>query len=431
VNIQADYGNRLISPQEQELYDHLLSCIYIESPEALVDRFRLLFIEGTGYPDRDILNTLDQILLDKQVDLYFRHVLNRCCHILINRWQSNRHSHESIAKLVNLFEAGPHLQVREVSRSRSVRRLREVVSQFQETDQYVMLQRLVRVIEESYQTPVQIAENPSQPLGTLIGRYPYLYEHCLLNDDSPSEHQYHVRRIQGEVQHRFELDLSHYVNYRVRRARMKRDGTLDSLEHRLRPANNPTLLNDKELVTSLRQFSGKVEHQSTYQDLAQRFMTQNCQAASFKAFKDDLYGYITTSTNSDYGKRKFNDLLYHQLQSISPESEAQPINDFLMVRTCSQLFNFLVVDNSSHRQHFVFIDLINNLGPIATTGILLKILLLCRKVKPYLERRFSLLFSHYETTTQDTVSWLIKVLENLNVALSLNFGQLDLSHLPL
>ena len=99
-----------------------------------------------------------------------------------------------------------------------------------------------------------------------------------------------------------------------------------------------------------------------------------------------------------------------------------------MVRTCSNLFNFLVVDPAGAHSHFVFIDLINNLGATLTTGLLLRILLLCRKVKPYLERRLSTLFSHYELAKQDSVGWLVKMLETLNLALSLTFGHLDISH---
>jgi hypothetical protein len=53
--------------------------------------------------------------------------------------------------------------------------------------------------------------------------------------------------------------------------------------------------------------------------------------------------------------------------------------------------------------------------------------LLCRKVKPYLERRLSILFSHYEGYSRETVQWLVLALENVNVALSTNFGTVDLS----
>ncbi|NEP16577.1 MAG: hypothetical protein F6J97_06670 [Leptolyngbya sp. SIO4C1] len=402
---QLDYSSRLISPQEQTIYDHLLACVERETPDVLIERFRTLFIEGSGYSDHEVTAVLDQIVADKQVDTYFRHILNRCCHILINRWQNNRHCHAAIAELVGLFEQvepEPTHTVRQRSRSRSARRLREVVAQFSDTEQYVMLQRLVRVIESSGRFATDSALT-TPPLGNLIGRYPYLYQHCLLNKESPKEHQRHVRRIQSVAQHRFEVDLSHYVTYRMRRAQLRRRGCLESRAHHLRPASNPTLLSDRELVKSLRQFSGKVDAQHTYQDLAQRFVAQSCQSTSFKTFKDDLYEYVTASIDSEYGKRNFNHALHHQLVNIYPDSNQQKLNDFLLVRTCSQLFNFLVVDATASRQHFIFIDLINNVGPLTTTGILLKILLLCRKVRPYLERRFSVLFGHYEASSQEAV----------------------------
>jgi len=325
-----------------------------------------------------------------------------------------------------MLDAGPTSQVREVSRMRSVRRLSHVVAQFTETEQYLMLKRLVQVLDVPEAIPT---EHPTRPLGVLIGRYPYLYEHCLISEESPQDHQRHVRRMQGEAQRRLELDLSQYVNYRVRKSRLRQQGMLASQEHRLRPIDNPTLLSDRELVRSLQRFNSQPGPRRTYKDIAQSFLSQRGQGTTFQSFKDDLYSYITEGVDSGYGNRQFNNLLHQQLMSIYPDSNQQQLNDFLIVRTCSQLFNFLVVDASPSRQHFVFIDLINNLGPLATTSLLLKILLLCRKVKPYLERRFSILFSNYEMSTQGTVTWLVKVLENLNVALCLNFGSLNLSHI--
>jgi hypothetical protein len=103
------------------------------------------------------------------------------------------------------------------------------------------------------------------------------------------------------------------------------------------------------------------------------------------------------------------------------------VNDFLVVRTCSQLLNFLVVESPQRPQHYVFVDLISNLGPTLATGLLLKIILICRKVKPYLEKRFSILFNHYESSSRDAVQWLVQAMENLNVALSTNFSTIDLS----
>ncbi len=421
---QSDYGARLVSPQEQVLYDHWLGCVNSEQPDVLVQRFNKLFIDGSGYEDREVVSSLDTILMDRNADHYFHHILNRCCHILINRWQKNREHQPAIAELVSLFEYTPSQAVREVSRARSVRRLRDIVAQFGKTEQYLMLKRLVQVMARENEPGLRSL----QPLGTLIGRYPYLYQHCLLTDESPQEQKTHVRRIQSQAQRKVELDLSQYVNYRVRRSRLKRQGLLDQQGQWLRPSTNPTLLSDRELVDSLQQFSGKDACGRTYKDLALLFRSQCCESVSFKSFKDDLYEYIVSGVDPAYGRQHFNDALFQHLRDISPENNPQRLNDFLMVRTCSNLFNFLVVDPAGAHSHFVFIDLINNLGATLTTGLLLRILLLCRKVKPYLERRLSTLFSHYELAKQDSVGWLVKMLETLNLALSLTFGHLDISH---
>jgi hypothetical protein len=420
----AAYHNRSISPQEQALYDHWLQCLNQEAPEKLIERFQALFIDGVGYPDRQIVESLDQILTSNDVDQYFRYILNRCCHILVNRWQGRPQLQAAIPALVDCFEQGPTRQNTERSRSRQTRKLRKVVNQFTETDHYLTLRRLARVIG----SPEPEESQGDRPLGTLIRRYPYLYEHCLAHEDTTQEHQQVIRRIRTEAQHKFEVDLSQYVTYRIRKARIKHQPQAAQRMERLRTIDNPTLLDDQELVSSLRQFSGKVDNGHSYRDSASQFLAQH-QAVHFGEFKDSLYDYLTAAVDPSYGNRKFNKVLSERLNNTFTENDDAPLTDFLVVRTCSQLLNFLVVDSPRNPHHFLFVDLINNLGPTLTTGILLKILLLCNKVKPYLERRFSILFNHYETSTRDAVTWLVKVLENLNIALSLTFGSLDVSHL--
>ncbi|NER80443.1 MAG: hypothetical protein F6K42_12875 [Leptolyngbya sp. SIO1D8] len=416
------YHSRSISPQEQTLYDHLLVHAELETPQELIERFQSLFIDGVGYPSYKIVAALDEIVSSKGVDQYFHYILNRCCHILVNRWQSRPQLQSAVPELIRVLEQGPSREITEYSRARQVRKLHEVVSDFTETDQYLTLKRLAQLISSDGSSD----HNENRPLGALIERYPYLYKHCLVSEDSPEEHQRHIRHIQAKAQHQFEVNLSHYITYRVRRCRIKKQQSPDEKLKRLRPITNPTLLSDCELVASLNQFLGNVDDGRTYCDSAQLFLKQN-RAVKFGDFKRDLYQYLTESVHASYGNRKFNWLLYQQIAQTLPENEDQTLNDFLLVRTCSQLLNFLVVESSQRPQHFVFVDLINNLGPLLTTGLLLKIVLLCRKVKPYLERRFSILFSHYEATTQSSVYWLVKMLENLNIALSLTFGSVDVS----
>jgi hypothetical protein len=297
------------------------------------------------------------------------------------------------------------------------------VQLFTETEQYLMLRRLAQVVSEA----PQVTGNGSRVVGTLIQRYPYLYEHCLLSEDSSYEHQQTVRQIQARVQRRFELDLSQYVTYQVRRAQALRSNSKEALERIIQPVNNPTLLSERELAAALKQFVGKVQGSHTYRDVAQSFLTHTSHTSTYKEFKDDLYEYLAGSIDSAYGKRQFNDRLYTHLNSTLPQCDSQKPTEFLLVRTCSQLLNFLVVESPQRPNHFIFVDLITNLGATLTTGLLLKIVLLCRKVKPYLEKRFAILFNHYESSTRDGVPWLVTSLENLNIAFSVHFGSADLS----
>ncbi len=427
MKTKVTHNNRTTTADEQRLYNHLLSCVTVESPEAMVERFQALFINGFGYPDREIAEALDHLLSNPEIDEYYRFILNRCCHILINRWQTNTQFQPAIPTLIGLLESAPPSRVPNLSRSRSVRRLRQVTKGFLDTEQYLALKRLACVVEARQSSLPRNRQADVVPLGSLINRYPYLYEHCLVTEDSDIQHQQHVRVMQAEAQHRFEVDLSHYVTYRVRQGRLHRQGQTD-FATKLREVPNPTLLSDKDLVVSLKQFSRRRDHGQSYRDGAQRFLITHNDGSSFRQFKADLFDYIMSDIDAGYGQRQFKTMLQDHLLSTFAASDGKPVDDFLKVRTCSNLFNFLVVDPSSGRQHYVFLDLINNLGPVNTTGLLLRILLICQKVKPFLERRFSMLFNHYESSSSDTVAWLVNMFENINVAMSLNFGTVDLSH---
>ncbi|MGB3495539.1 MAG: hypothetical protein WBA57_22605 [Elainellaceae cyanobacterium] len=414
--------SRQISQEEQMIYSHLLRQVNIETTEQMLERFRNLFIDGTRYPDEEIALALSAVLSSKYAKQEFRYVLNRCCHILINRWQSHPQKRLEVPKLIHLFESVSEVSTLGHYQYRSNRRLRDLVKSFRTTDQYLVLKRLARVLSRSTE-----ADDGSRPLGTLIRRYPYLYEHCLLSDDNTREQQFTVRALQGEVQRQFEIDLTKYVSAQLKRARLIKQRGLQDAQRLIVPAYNPTLLSNGMLNRAIKHYAGRVDGRRSYQDLARSFITQSTQEQSFRAFKDDLYQYIVSGVDEEYGKRRFNNQLHNQLKLILPESEGKLINDFLVVRTCSQLLNFLVVDSPRNAQHYVFVDLNMNLGPIMTMGILLRLILLCRKVNPYLERRVSILFSHYESHNRDSVEWLIGSLEMLNVALTTNVGRLDLS----
>jgi hypothetical protein len=410
-------GQKQSRDEEQVLYDYWLHRVQMDSPEELIEDFRQLFIEGRGFKDVNIYLALERLIRAKDIEIRFYHFLNRCCHILINHWQMHPNYQQAIPELVSLLENLPPPRQGQYSVASC---LRQLVKNFALSDHYVKLQRLARIINAKYN------EKTSVSVGTLINRYPYLYDHCLLSDESSREHRQTVKQLKSKTERRFEVNLSRYVTYKVRLAQLSNTPDFTEESGRIiQPVKNPTLLNDRELNRALKQYVGSVENGQTYRSISSNFVASTSYTTTYSAFKNELYEYLISSV--DYGKGQFNKKLYDHLKNTLPECNGQKLTEFLMLRTSSQLLNYLVVENAQRPEHYVFMDMITNMGVTKTMGLMLKIVLICHKVKPYLEKRFSILFNHYEGFSRDGVPWLIKSLENLQIAFSVHYGKADLS----
>jgi hypothetical protein len=200
---------------------------------------------------------------------------------------------------------------------------------------------------------------------------------------------------------------------------------------RINLPDNPTLLTHDELCQTLQHFVSKVDRRVSYRDRAEEFWQPGHRPTSYATFKGSLYDYLLEGIPTKFGESRFNQQLSAFLKDLHPESNAQPVNDFLLVRTCNQILNFLVIESRQHPKHIVFMNLLNNLGSTQTMGLLLRVVLLCRKVKPYLDRRFALMFQHYQGEVRSNVKWLVKCLEKLNLAWCSHFSNQSLSFVQL
>ncbi|NES71286.1 MAG: hypothetical protein F6K24_41800 [Okeania sp. SIO2D1] len=360
------------SPEEQRLYDHLISCVQTESPSQIIERFRLLFVEATGYPDPQVREAVTKIINSKYAEEKFNYILNRCCHIVINRWhmqhQDHNKDHNAIADLLDLFE---NMSTPKSTYARTARRMHSLVKDFLATEQYLTLIRLAKIFTEDSNLQNNNGHT-SHPVGNLINRYPYLYRYCLLSDDCSYEHHETVMSLQAQNQKEFELGLSQFVTYQMRLAQLRK---YKGAKRKIIPVQNPTLLTERELASALKQFLGKVQGSYTYKDLARSFIAHTHEIRSYRDFKDDLYEYLISSTNSQYAKSQFSDRLYKHLQNTLSHSDFKKPDESLILRTSSQLLNFLIVESSQRPNHYVFVDLVSNMGATSTVGLLLKITL--------------------------------------------------------
>jgi hypothetical protein len=417
-------GKKAGSGIEQIIYEHFLQVVKTETSAELLARFRSLFIDGTNYSDSRVMATIETLISEKTAEQNFPLTINRCCYILVNHWQIQPADNTYINQLIEIFAHPTEIKS---TYSKHIRRLRQLLLLYIQGHDYRMLNRLNTVLNGQ---TLGRDEIEAEPLGKLITHYPFLYEHALVSEERTIENVVVIKRIQKNLRQQQEANLSQYFTYQVRKSRIKAQVGRDAAKNLIR-ITNPTLLPSKELGIALIQFTGKAENGKSYQDLSHEFVAQLQRKPTIKSFKRDLYNYLIAGIDSSYGKRGFNDRLHKVIEGILLDRDSQQLDEISQLRICTHVLNYLVVESTAKAQHFVFMDLINNLGAVATTGLLLKIVLICHKTKPLLENRLSILFNHYESSHCREIPWLVKSLEHWNIAEAIHFEKLDASSLIL
>lgn len=344
------------STDVQTIYTNLRNIAQTESPPEVIDNFRRLFIEGREYKDLHIRSIVEKIVFSKQADRDFKLVLYQSCQILINYWYLESQLSEPIFALIELFENLPSSLV---SASRRSSRWLQLVKNFSESEQYFKLKRFIKAIASPNVNDIKTSES----LGVLINRYPFLYKHCLLDENSHIEYQRTIRKMRSRLLRNFEVALAQYLTYRARLVQITRANQLSSTAGRLlRQVENPTLLNDDELKAVLKPFSLKPQTNWSAENVSIDFLTNPTHKLTYKTFKEDLYKYLISLVDSEYGKRRFNKQIFDKLQKILPDCHSQKLSEFLILRTHTQLLNFLLVESPQNLNHSLFTEIVANLG---------------------------------------------------------------------
>ena len=404
----SNYSNCPAPTAEDMLYQHFQYWRQQESPHQLLQRFRVLFWDGANYPDPTIANALFQLSNDNDADSKFKYVLNRCYYTLINFWYSQPRDHWAIPELITLLETTPNL-----SSAAQVQRVEFLVRQFLASEQYVALKRLQQIFNHPKESGANLVIE-EQPLAYRIRYYPFLYDTSLLTKDSGQEQAKNVIDLRRRAETSLGIRLARYHSHQQTPSQNSETA-------------NPTLLTGDALREALRYYTGKVEQGRTQKDMAQWFQTYSKTARTFRDFKDEFVDYLIgpiATVDPRYSNNLFTRNLRRHLQESMANFDDQPLSRYIHTRFCQQVLNFLVVDNP-HRPVFRrFCQLIEDIGYTLTIGLLLRVVLFCAEAKPWLERRFSVLFNSHEQRLCKEVPWLVTSLEHMNVALITNFNHI-------
>ncbi|MEO1067984.1 MAG: hypothetical protein AAFW95_02535 [Cyanobacteria bacterium J06638_6] len=401
----SNYSSRRPANLEERLYQHWQYWRKQESSEALIERFRQLFLDVANYSDLATASALLKLAEQDTADREFKYVLNRCCYTLINFWYTQPREHWAIPSLVKVFEDLPPSQVP----NSGAQKVYTLVREFVKTEQYASLVRLQQVMTPQRETIPAKADE--QLLARRIRHYPFLYDNSLLTKDSGQEQKQNI----NDLRRRAETDLG---------IRLARYHAQKQIPGRSAQLVNPTLLDVAGLDEALSFYTGKANGR-THRDQARWFATYSKTVRSFRDFKDEFIDYLIhpiVAAEPKYSGNHFTRNLRQYLRETLAEFDDQPLNSFILVETCRRLLNFLVVDSPNRPVFRNFRHLVNDVGHTLTMGLLLRLVLFCSAAKPWLERCFSVLFNVHERRTCKEVPWLVTSLEHANVALITNFG---------
>ncbi|BAU64240.1 hypothetical protein STA3757_16110 [Stanieria sp. NIES-3757] len=402
------------------LYEYFRHYLSNQSPTEVLDEFRCLFIEGRS-KQPNAREALEKIVFSQQGQEKFDYIINHCCHIIINAWSNQPEFQEFIPRLIDIFNSvNPQINYYD----RRKKRLLQLVCDFKSTEQYLKLTRLVELLNSSQTIDLQNYKN----VGDLAKRYFYLYKHLLLGDEQSQAEKKLIREIQKNNQKYFEFQLSQHIIYRARLVQIARARQISQGAGKIiRRVNNPTLLSEKDLKIAIKQYMGKVNQEGTIWQSAQKFLTENKFRRSYKEYHRDLYHYLIDSVSSKQEDYQFANKLKQIFKQIKSPSNSPELTDVAMLSTCRQLLRYLVAATYKEPEHYQFIELIKYLGTVQTITLLIKIILICPQAKPDLEKRFAILFTHYQSYKLTEVPWLVKSLEHLLIVFSIYFGKIDLS----
>lgn len=383
TSIQVTERRKIIQKAQDKVYRYWLDLVRQESSDRILIEFKKLFIYLIEASDQEVIQAFYEILVASDEE-EFKNTIKRSCYILINNWAAER-NHHAIQQLVD--EVFSDSAIQEPTSSTTVTRLREWLENFINSKDYDELKLFAARYEETEEKHWS-------------DRYTsYLLVHQYINIKNSPEQREAARIRAQQLKERFKFDLAMYT------------ARSNSPLYPNEIPKNPTGLGD-EVLKLIKLIVAK-RGQFSYGNLANIFIEQT-KELRYEDFKQSLQKYLIYSVDNKDCVEALTIKLSKKLKPIYEEHNDQLINDAILLRTCKRVVEFLTTENHKTPSS-LFILLLSQGHPITLVIILLKITLICKPVRTYLEGCLADLIQYYLNYPEEECQWVVNFLEILKI----------------
>jgi hypothetical protein len=393
-------SNRKIDVEQAQetIYRFFMGLVKSRSPQEVLLEFQYLFFDYHSHPENaEVLKEIADLVTAKRKQ-EFLNLVKRCCYILVNNWETQRH-HDAIEQLIQLLA---NLDCDRKAKYYAVNRLRSWLKTFLKSRDYQDLELFVYRNDASHHHDPQ-----SGTLAHWSSRYrSYLLVPQYANPNNPKEQREAAKVLSQQLKDKFKFDLAMYTARSQSVAGKNRERKLPE---------NPTGLGEnvlhfiKKIVVKKGEFS--------YSNLANIFLNQT-KNLNHQEFKAALVNYLIFSTDGKYVGPGLKQKLALKMNEMYPEHAYDPHDEALHLRTCNRVFDLLTTeDGENPSEMFLYLMLQGN--PLTLVIILLKLILICPTARVHLEKRIAELIQYYMKEPETECHWVVNFFEIFKITFAI------------
>ncbi len=381
-----------VEQSQESIYGYFLELVKTCPSEVVLEEFARLFIRSAGSERSDVSQALHELTFANNENT-FRNTLKRTCYILVNNWDTSR-NYQAIQDLIQLFT---DTALHKYTTSTVLRRVRNWVTNFAQSQDFKELELFA-------------ARHFPDRLAHWKQRYnSFLLATQYINPENSLEQRRAARALSRKLREQFKFKLAMYVAHSQRK-------TLETSQDM-----NPTALGDEALLLIKTLASRRGSY--SYTNLAHLFLSQT-QQLPYRDFKLNLQNYLVFSLGDAGVIASLKTALEKRFETLYEDMNDEPLTPTLLLKTCKRVIELLTTENHQDPSK-LFVSLVAGGNPLIWATILLKTILICLQVRPYLEACVARLIQHYEHVPANDCHWVIHFLEVLNVALAIHADNVE------